>query len=93
VNDDLDVGKAFHDRAGCARVIEMNVGEEEMANVFETDPFPRQLRRKVIDGSFGSGIDQRHAGRTVKDGGRNNLGPAEKCEINVVEAGSESGHP
>jgi hypothetical protein len=29
----------------------------------------------------------------VKDGGRNNLGPAEKCEINVVEAGSESGHP
>ena len=75
-----------------AGVIEVDVRDEDLPHVLEPDPLPRQRRRQVIEGRRRPRVDQRHAGRSVEDRRRDDLGPAEEIEVDVVESGRERRH-
>jgi hypothetical protein len=86
VDVDLDVRVLLDDRSDGAGVIEVDVRHQDLADVLEANPFPRQRSGQVRQRRGRAGIDQRHAGGSVQDRRGDDLRPPEEREIDVVEA-------
>ena len=80
-------------RAGGARVIEMNVREQDRAHdraIAMPAPLERGAQRRQR--ARRPGIDERHAARTVEDDGRDDARHAEEVEVEIRQAGRECDH-
>ena len=69
-----------------AGVIEVDVGDEDLAHVAETDALLLERRRQVPQRRRRPGVDEGDAGRPVEDRRRDDLGTAEKVEVDVIES-------
>jgi hypothetical protein len=93
MDDHFDVRMLLDDRAGASGVIEVNMRHQDLAHVAETNPLLLERRRQRGDRRRRTGIDERDAGRPMQDPRRDDLGPPEEVEIDVIEARGENRHP
>ena len=93
VDEHLDGRVLPHQRAGGARMVEMDVRQEELADIAEADALrasaPPAGCRAMVDGPGSMSATPDGA---LKDGRRNDLGMPEKVEIDVVKPGGKCGH-
>ena len=85
VDEDFDVRVLLENRSDGSRVVQVDVGHEDLPHVLEPDALPRQRGRELRDGGRRAGIDQRDAGGPVENRRGDDLGPAEEVEIDIVE--------
>ncbi len=80
------------ERARHACVIQMDVREENLADVADRDALSTEGLLQAGVGRRWSGIDQRNAGGAVENGGRDDLRDAQKVQIDVVKSGGKRQH-
>ena len=79
------------DRADSACVVEMDVRQQHLMDVADSDAPVRERRAQAREGRRRTGIHERDAGRTLEDRGRDDLGVSEEVQIDEIEV-SSSGH-
>ena len=89
VDEHPDARVPAHDRAGGARVVEMNVREEHVRHVGEAQSLRLQAELERLQATRGTGVDERERAAAVHHAGRNGVRTAEKAEINPRETGCE----
>ena len=87
------VGSSPASCADATRVIEVDMGQQDLPDVRQGDARARRAAalspgRVVV----GPGIDERNAAGGLQDGGRDDSGTAQKVQVDVVDAGGERGH-
>ena len=70
-------------------MIVMAVGNEDVDETLALGCGSDRLQMKLVGRSR---IDDGHAGRVVKDGGRNDFRDAEKVQVDVIESGGKRQH-
>src|SRR5947209_1458020 len=81
-----------HERARGARMIEMDVRQQQRRDVGHRDAGAFELASKHRKGARWSGIDQRHAAFAVQHPGGDDARHAPKQQIDVRESGGEGVH-
>src|SRR5262249_1545126 len=89
VDEYLDVWMTRDDRAGCPRVIEMDVREQQVRDIRQRDPLPAQLFLQTIEAGCRSRIDERDLPRASDDGRRDYMTTSEKMQIEITHTGRE----
>jgi hypothetical protein len=92
VHEDLDVRMSANDRPCRAGVIEMDVGQQDLANVCEAQTQSLQPEVERLETSGWPGVDERHACRRMDDGRRDGVGAPEKLQVDPGKSVREDSH-
>jgi hypothetical protein len=82
----------MHERAGRARMVEMNVRQQNRAEIGHRDPRLFERRAKCRQRARRSGIDEGHAPGTVQHDGGDDTRHAKEVEIDIRQARSKDIH-
>ena len=82
---DVDSRSRFGETPRRARVIEMNVAEENVANVRSREPSLRKIDHDVVESGFGAGVEKRDAVIGLECSRGDDPGMAELSGIEDVE--------
>jgi len=93
VHEHFDVRVLTGDRSRRARVIEVDMREQQLPHVAETDAAVVERRCQRRHRRRRPRVEQRDAGRAVQDRRRDDLRASQEVEIEVVETCGERGHP
>ncbi len=85
VHEHLDRRVLTHERPGDARVVEMDVGQEQLADVGDADSLAPERGSQGVERGRRPRVDERHPARALQDGGRDDLGISKKVEVDVVD--------
>ena len=78
--------------AARARVIEVDMRQEQGGDVADENSGPRELFTKARQRARRTRIDEGDAGRVVKDRCRNDFREAQKVQVDVIKSGGERQH-
>ena len=92
VDEHLDVRVFRHERPGRAGVIEVDVGEQEGAEVFDGDPVTPERGGQRRQRRGRSGVDDRRTEAAVQHGRRNHLRLILESQVDVADVAGEPMH-
>ena len=85
-------GLAFSSDPVAPGVIEVDVREQDLPHVAQADPLRRECLRQAGQRRRRAGIHQRDAAGAAENRRRDDVGTAEKIEVDVVDAARELMH-
>ena len=75
-----------------ARVVEMDVRQQDLADIRDGHALAPQRQLEVVERRRRARIDQRDTRGAVKDDGRNDFRHPQEIEIDVIKSGSKGDH-
>src|SRR5262245_35375883 len=88
----FDVGVRLHQRTGRARVIQMDMGQQDATDVPDRYPLLSERLGERIECRGWARIDDGHTASIFEDGRRDDAGTPEKIEIDVIHAACKCAH-
>ena len=92
VDEHLDLGIRRQEQPGRARVIEMDVRQQQLTDVPNRYPLRARAFEEPVERGRRAGVDDRHPVGALQDGAGDDAGPAQKIQIDVVHAAGENAH-
>src|SRR5262245_19783509 len=92
VHEDLQPRVAPQENPSTAAVIEMDVRQQYVCHVLETNSHPIQAELERIETGRGTWIDERCTAGAAEDCTRDDVRTAAELKVNPVNAGRENGH-
>jgi len=92
VHEDLQPWIPTYESPRTAAVIEMDMGQQYVCHIRETDSESIQAELERVETRCGTRIDKRDTARAADDGGRDDVRATAEVEVNPGDAGREDGH-